>query len=379
MPWKEATPMSLREEMIGLTRSRSITMAQLARRCGISRKTAYKWVQRAADGEPLSDRTRRPLHSPGRTDPAVEQAILAARRRYPAWGARKLERVLRNEGVTGLPAVSTITAILRRHGLIEPAAQVASQHWHRFEHPQPNDLWQMDFKGTIHIGARRCDPLTVLDDHSRFNLVLRANRDMTRQTVQQALTETFRIYGLPHRMNMDNGSPWANGKNPAVSLSHLAIWLIRLGIHVSYSGPFHPQTNGKDERFHRSLKAEVLSRHVFDDFEHAQTVFDRWRLLYNTIRPHQAIDMAVPADRYRPSPRAFPHTLPSPEYAPQDTVLRVRGHGRLYFKGTLTPLSMALSNQYVAVRPRDTQDSLYDVYFGHHHVTVIDLNQRDNL
>ncbi|TCV90986.1 transposase InsO family protein [Luteibacter rhizovicinus] len=352
-----------------------MSVAELARRFGVCRTTAYKWLRRSQEDDSVADRSRRPHRSPGRTDSALEAAVIAVRQAHRRWGGRKIRQVLLNAGHATVPACSTITDILRRHDLIDPADSVASTPWKRFEHAAPNDLWQMDFKGTIKVGPRDCDPLTVLDDHSRFNIALRATPDMTGKTVQKALSEAFRIYGMPWRMNMDNGSPWGIANGVSSNLSAFAIWLIQLGIRVSFSAPHHPQTNGKDERFHRSLKAELLSQERFVSLRQAQRAFDLWRQIYNTVRPHQGIGMAVPADRYQPSLRSFPQVLPELQYPPADTVTRVRGHGRLYFKGTCTTLSMALSNHHVALRARDAQDGIYDVYFGHHHLTVIDLHQ----
>jgi transposase InsO family protein len=367
--------MSQREELAMLARSQTLSVAELARRFGVSRKTIYKWRGRSATGEGAADRSRRPHASPTRTAASMEQAILDVRHDHPAWGARKIAHVLARRGHTALPAISTITEILRRHGLIAPEATAAATHWQRFEHPEPNDLWQMDFKGTVTVGQRHCDPLTVLDDHSRFNLILQATPDKTGKTVQKALIAAFRRYGLPRRINMDNGSPWGIACGNSSDLSAFAIWVIRVGIETSFSAPHHPQTNGKEERFHRSLKAELLSRRPFTSLAQMQMAFDAWRDIYNQERPHQGIGMAVPADRYRPSPRAYPERLPSIEYLPGDLVVRVKQRGRLYYKGWQAQLSTALSNHDVALRPRPASDGLYDVFFSHHHLTVIHLNK----
>lgn len=374
MPWKEATPMSQRTELVALARSQAISVSELARRFGVSRKTVYKWMDRHAAGEPLSDRSRRPEHSPLKTAAAIEQAVVALRRQHPCWGGRKLAKVLINRGYEAVPAPSTVTDMLRRHGLLTLASTTPPHGWHRFEHASPNDLWQMDFKGPIHVGQGRCDPLTVLDDHSRYNLALRATTDQRAGTVQTVLTQVFRQYGLPLRMNMDNGNPWGIPSGQSRHLSSFAIWLVRLGIELSWSAPAHPQTNGKDERFHRSFQAEVVRGRALVDVDHAQQAFDRWRTIYNEIRPHQGIGMAVPADRYRPSPRAFPETLPSIEYAPQDIVLRVRQRGRVTLLGRHLQVSTALAGHLIAARPRDTQDGLYDLYFSHQRIDEIDLS-----
>ena len=373
MPWKEHTSMTLRTEFIALARNEDVNLSELARRFGISRKTAYKWLARAKAGQPLSDRSRRPRASPTRTDASLEQAVIALRRSYPSWGGRKLRQVLLDRGHTDVPAPSTITHILRRHGLMPERDAARSQPWQRFEHDAPNDLWQMDFKGTIALGRGRCDPLTVLDDHSRYNLALSAIPDMRSATVQKVLTDTFRRYGLPVRMNMDNGSPWGSPRGHSRGLTVLSIWLVRLGIRVSFSRPAHPQTNGKDERFHRTLAGEVLNGRAFTDRTQLQRAFDHWREIYNTVRPHDSLGLATPSTRYRTSGRAFPSTLAPITYAPDDMVVAVRANGVVPFKGRIVKVSCALRGLPVAFRPDAYNDGCYSLYFAHHHLTRIDL------
>lgn len=367
--------MTLRTELVTLARSESVSVTELARRFGISRKTVYKWLSRQAAGQVLSDGSRRPHRSPRRMPAEVEAQVVALRREHPCWGGRKLAHVLARRGVDPVPAPSTITHILRRHDLIPEASSASAARWQRYEHAAPNDLWQMDFKGTIALGQGRCDPLTVLDDHSRYNLALRAQADMRGATVRDALTEVFRQYGLPRRMNMDNGSPWGIGYGQSVALTAFSIWLVRLGIAISFSRPGHPQTNGKDERFHRSFKAEVIQGCCFATAQEAQTAFDRWRAIYNHERPHEGIGMAVPADRYQPSPQPFPEHLPAIEYGPDDRVLRVRSRGRVRFQSHPFQVSVALNGHDIAARPRASEDGVYDVYFASHRIATWNLNQ----
>jgi transposase InsO family protein len=376
MPWKDASAMSLRSEFIALASGQGTNLSELARRFEISRKTAYKWLARARAGELPADRSRRPKSSPQRAAMALEAAIVDLRTAHPRWGARKLARVLHNRHFPGVPALSTITDILRRHGLIEPSASAQRTACKRFEHPSPNDLWQMDFKGTIIVGQGTCDPLTALDDHSRYNLVLRATTSQRGEIVQNALTDAFRRYGLPRCINTDNGNPWGVPSGRSSDLSTFAIWLVRVGIHLSWSAPGHPQTNGKEERFHRSFKAEVLQGRTFVDLAHAQRAFDEWRTIYNEVRPHEGIDLAVPADRYQPSPRPFPEVLPAIEYAPQDVVLKVDARGRTRLQHYDFVVSTALGGHYIAARPRDGEDGVFDLYFSHQKMGEIDLNDR---
>lgn len=375
MPWNIQDTMSLREEFVLLARQEGANRRELCRRFGISATTAYKWLARhEQDGRVgLADRSRRPHRSPCLTAGPLEAVVVALRLAHPCWGGRKLSRRLQDLGHASL-APSTITGILHRHGLIGEAASQAATPWQRFEHAAPNALWQMDFKGPFPTLAGTCHPLTVLDDHSRFNLGLRACARQRQATVQAELTDIFERYGLPARINTDNGAPWGAPSRPG-QLTELAIWLIRLGIRISFSRPYHPQTNGKDERFHRSLKAEVLTGRRFDDLPQAQAAFDAWREIYNHQRPHQALQMATPITRYRASEQAYPKQLPAIEYGPDDTVVLVKSAGTITFKGRRYKLSNPLCGQPVAIRPKGDVDGLYEVSFAHHTLMQIDLRE----
>jgi transposase InsO family protein len=376
MPWKEASPMSLRREFVQFALAPDRNLAELCRRFGISRKTAYKWLARATDGEPaaLADRRRRPHTSPSRTPATVEAQVVALRQQHPAWGGRKLRAVLRADGARPTPAPSTITDILRRHGLLTPE-RPQPHAWQRFTAPAPNALWQMDFKGHVPAGTGRCHPLTVLDDHSRFNLCLAACADERAATVQAHLTTTFRRYGLPDRMLMDNGSPW--GHDADHPWTRLTVWLLRLGVGVSHGRPYHPQTQGKDERFHRTLVVEVVaSRPAWPDVASYQAAFDAWRPVYNERRPHDSLGLRPPAVLYQPSPRAFPAALPPIEYGPDDRVRKVQDKGQIFVHGRTYRIGTAFRGLPVALRPTATDAAdRFDVYFCHQRVATIDLTR----
>ncbi len=375
MPWQEDTRMSLRKEFVHLAQQQKLPLAELCRRFGISRKTGYKWLDRATcpNERDFADRSRRPHSSPCQTPRAIEKQVVRVRQRHPAWGGRKIAHVLKREGLVEVPAPSTITHILRRHGLLVEKEYGHGRPYQRFEHEAPNQLWQMDFKGHFQTTTGRCDPLTIIDDHSRFNLSLQALRGQSTEPVKDTLTEVFRRYGLPQRINMDNGQPWGSPRARDHGVSRFSAWLIRLGIKISFSRPGHPQTNGKDERFHRSLKAEVLHNRLFDDLQQAQIHFDRWRQIYNYERPHEGIAMAVPADRYSPSVHPFPEQLPTIEYGPNDHVRKVHQLGRVSFKGYWILASKGLRGQPVAFRPIPQQDGVFELYYCHHHFRTINL------
>jgi transposase InsO family protein len=377
MPWREVTRVSLREEFVRLAIQPGINKRELCRRYGIAPKTGYKWLQRYAvqGASGLQDRSRRPRRSPARTEAQVEQRVIALRRESRnSWGGRKLARLLGAEGLRLAP--STATGILRRAGLIDPQAAGAQRPWQRFEHQAPNELWQMDFKGHFPLFAgAHCHPLTVLDDHSRFSVVLNACADERGETVRRALIGAFRRYGLPAQMLMDNGPPWGWGSDPNQRFTAFGLWLIRLGIRVSHGRPYHPQTQGKDERFHRTLKFEVLRHFNFTTLEHCQREFDVFRDRYNLLRPHDALGLATPGSRYRPSPIPFPESLPPVEYPAELEVRKVQAEGWFSYRGRLFRLSKALRGMPVALRQSDQRDSLREVLFCHQPVALIDLNQ----
>ena len=374
MPWKEVSAVDLREEFVMLARDEGSCFRALCRRYGISPTTGYKWLGRhAAEGRAgLVDRSRRPLSSPRRTAREVEARVLALRDRHPAWGGRKLRRRLQDLGLDAVPSASTITAILRRNGRLDDAVADRHRAFVRFEHAAPNDLWQMDFKGHFALSQGRCHPLTLIDDHSRFSPGLEACADERASTVRERLTGIFRRYGLPWRILADNGAPW--GHDRECRHTRLTIWLLRLDIAVSHGRPYHPQTQGKAERFHRSLAKEVLAGPSPRDLAECQRRFDAWRHVYNAERPHQAIALAVPLQRYRPSVRPFPESLPPLDYDSADIVRKVDTTGRLSWRGRSFRVGKALQGQAVAIRPTIT-DGRYDVCIGRHAVASIDLSE----
>jgi transposase InsO family protein len=287
-----------------------------------------------------------------------------------AWGGRKIAEVLKRRGAPAVPSPSTITEILRRHGKLDQRAGEHPGPYQRFERALPNELWQMDFKGDFAIGRGSCHPLTVLDDHSRYSLGLQACADQRDTTTRGRLILVFQRYGLPDAMLMDNGSPWGDsGGGPYTAFS---MWLMRLGVRVAHGRPYHPQTQGKDERFHRTLKAEVLSGNYFADLTACQCAFDRWRHVYNHERPHQAIDMATPAERYRASSRSFPETLPPIEYGPEDIVRKADQNGDIRFKGRRIRLGKAFRGQPIALRAT-VEDGIYSIHFCAQQIGTIDL------
>jgi len=298
--------------------------------------------------------------------------VLEVRRENPCWGGRKIARVLKNQELSKVPHPNTVTDILRRNGQIEADEAQKHKAWQRFEKNAPNELWQMDFKGYFDTGTGRCYPFTVLDDHSRFALGLKACGNETKQTVQSHLTSIFRQYGLPLAILADNGNPW-KGKRPQLEYSELVIWLMRLGIKVYHGRPAHPQTQGKDERFHRTLKAELLSGRSFLDLADCQYHFDGWRDRYNLQRPHEALALDVPGQHYQVSCRPFPEILPMVEYDSSEIVRKVQAGGIIFYKNKEYRTAKSLRGQLVALRPAQEEDC-YHVIFCNQIIDTINLN-----
>jgi transposase InsO family protein len=372
MPWKEVSIMDRRREFVEFARAAGANISALCRTFAISRKTGYKWIEYAGTEVGLAsfeDRSRRPLTSPTRTAETIEQSVLAVRDEHPAWGARKILHVLECEGIE-TPAPSTIHAILQRHGRITPSPR-EGRPFGSFEKEQPNLLWQMDFKGQFQLGnGVWCYPLTIVDDHSRFSPCIRAFDNQRTDSVKEALEQTFRTYGLPAAFYVDNGSPWGGG-TPG-QFTPLTVWLLKHDIAVIHAKPYCPQGRGKNERFHRSFKAEVLTAKPLADIGQAQRAFDQWRAVYNHERPHQAIDMKVPASRYQPSARPMPSRPPVIEYDSRDIVRKVPKDAPLIsFKGKAWRVPKAFKGETVAVRQKD--NDLYDICFGATKIAIIDF------
>lgn len=376
MPWMECSQMSSRLEFVRLAQSSDINFSSLCVSFGISRKTGYKWLQRHAEGgiAALENRSRRPTNSPNRSDSDIESTVVALYLAYPCWGGRKLKALLPD----GFPDLhhTTIDAILARNGCeLAPSRKPGALALGRFEHEAPNLLWQMDFKGHFALtnaAAKRCHPLTVLDDHSRFNIALTACSHESGEQVQSALIAAFRKYGLPQRVTCDNGPPWGTAGSGTVST--LGAWMIRLGIRLSHSAPYHPQTQGKDERFHRTLKLELLQRYGFNSIQQCQVGFDRWRDEYNLVRPHQALGQLPPVSRYQPSGRLYPDQLPSIEYPAEDEVRIVRNTGRIKYNGSEHFVGEGLRGQPVAIRPTKA-DGVVEVFYCAQLIRELDIRK----
>lgn len=376
MGWKESDRVSLRAEFVRLSAVEGANLSQLCKRFGISRKTGYKWLQRWAEAgdEGLEDQSRRPANSPAKTEDLVERAVLKIRKKHPAWGGRKIRRRLQEQGMNSVPSASTITAILHRHGCISKEESAKHQPYGSFERPEPNELWQVDFKGEFKLSrGNNCYPLTILDDHSRYSLGVIACGNQKRLTVQKHFREVFDRYGLPRAIYVDNGNPWGT-KEQGFRHTRFTAWLLRHDVEVIHGRPYYPQGRGKLERFHRTLKLEVLQGRQFSSLAETQTQFDRWRVVYNQERPHDSLDLDVPMSRYRASDRSFSEQTKPYEYSDRFEVRRAGRYGQLSFHGETYRVSEAFCNEPIGLAPTGA-DGVWDVYYCRYRIASLNEDE----
>lgn len=372
MPWREKTVEKTRTEFIAEALAGEKSMSQLCREYEITRKTGYKWLERAKNGESLADRSHKFHSHPQKTMPEIEALFLDTRRRHPAWGARKLKRYLENQGHSGLPAQSTICAIMKRHGMITPEESAAHTAFIRFEKSAPNLLWQMDFKG--HIGLlnnMRCHPLTMLDDHARFALCVDAKAGESGEDVYPSMVRVFMENGLPAAILDDNGPPWGDSRG---GITRFDVWLMQLGILPIHGRPLHPQTQGKAERFHKTLVDEIFKRELFHDLGAAQKRFDAWRYEYNFERPHNALELATPASRYHASERKMPAEIREPEYDSGRNLRRVNVKGYISVLSHRYFLSDSLAGKLLELKP--LSETEVELFYGSFRVAKLDIDER---
>lgn len=366
MPWKEKTVMEQRKEFIEQA-AECTNFSALCREYGISRKTGYKWLNRFREDGSVSDRSRRPKHPHAKTAPVIEAAVLAMREENPSWGGRTIHAVLEADGIKGLPSAKTCSNILKRNGCIKPEEPLKHRAYQRFEREQCNSLWQTDFKGDFGLlDGSRCYPLDILDDHSRF--CIRTEPKNSATGVKESFIQAFQEYGLPDAILSDHGSQFAGFKG---GYTHFERWLMDLDILPIHGRIMHPQTQGKIERFHRTMKAELL-REPFLDLKDVKKHFARWRWKYNEIRPHSALNMKTPASVYTPSKRLLFEPKP---YEYTGHVCKVNNWGYLRFGPVQLFLSETMANTYLEVVP--ASDDTFSVRYRNFQIALIDANAKN--
>jgi putative transposase len=367
MPWRETCPMEQRLDFVREYATELFTMTELAAQYGISRKTAYKWVElyEAEGALGLRDRSRRPHHSPQATDPELVEALLTHRRRHPRWGAKKLLAVAaRHPPDAEWPSQSTVCTWLKQRGLVAPRRRRARSPHAPAAPLEPitavNQVWTTDFKGEFRTGdGVYCYPLTLRDGFSRFVLRCDAFLGPTTAATRRRFERAFLTYGLPERIRSDNGGPFAS---PGLGrLSQLSVWWIRLGIIPERIALGHPEQNGSHEQFHSVLKAET-ARPPAPNCAAQQQRFRRFCREYNHERPHEALGDQPPASCYAPSPRTVPTRLPPVEYPGHMEVRLVGSNGCVSWAGAPQFVAHALADEYVAFEEVD--DGLWTLHIA---------------
>lgn len=374
MPWAERKVSQMREEFVKRVQAGEASKSALCREYGISRPTGDKWIKRYEAGESLEDQSRAPLNRPGETPVEMEQKIVAYRQKHPAIGATKLRRILENQGCQNVPSHSTINRIFAKNGLITKQASLAATPHQRFEKSTPNEMWQADYKGHFAMkNGQRCHPLNIIDDYSRFNLCCQAQLTETFEEIKPVMIRLFQEYGMPFSLLCDNGNPW--GTAQSVGFSRFEVWLMELGILTLHGRALHPQTQGKEESFNRSMTKELLNHTTIEDRLDAQAQFDEYRDFYNNERPHHALDLDTPSQRYSPSPRAYPRRIRPWEYPPDRELRRVKETGYFNHGGQGYFLSEAFAGKDIAVYPSHIRGCI-TLQFRQFKIGRIDLDRR---
>ena len=354
-----------RARLVALHSEGLYSVAELAARAGVSRKTAYKWIDRYREGgaDALAGRSHVARGHPAKTASEVEALVVAARQKHPTWGPRKLVPwIAKRHPDVRLPVASTVGAILKRHGLVEPRRRrrVAAHPGSRpLVADAPCDVWTADYKGQFRTGdGAYCYPLTVCDAHSRYILACDGHESVEQHGALRAFDRLFREHGLPRSIRTDNGVPFAT--QAICGLSRLSVWWIKLGITPDRIEPGRPQQNGQHERMHRTLKAET-ARPSAANMVAQQRRFDAWRTEFNEERPHDALGGEAPASRYAPSPRSMPARPPEPEYPGHAEIRQVSRCGTFKLKGRQRFLSQALAGETIAFE--EVADGVWTIRF----------------
>ena len=361
MPWKAQAVSDVRFALCHSVRTAGAPVAQAARRFGVSRKTAYKWLDifdrlSVQDAAALADRSRRPTHSPLRTDPVMEAHVLDLRDRFN-WGPRKIHSDLLRQKLSP-PSIRTVATILRRHRRTRVPNAVPDP-LQRFERDRPNQLWQIDFKGAVEVNRQKLMPFTVLDDHSRYLLAFTPCTNVTMAAAWNVLWDVFGEVGLPDQILCDNAFNTPGTPRPA-GISWFDSRLVRLDIRPSHGRPYHPQTQGKVEALHASAQRELFQFNARkDDPAHFESDCRSWRHLYNTRRPHEALGDQPPVTRWMPSTRARPKSLPEVSYPADATTRRVSDAGDIAFRSYRILCGRGIAKETVRIEERDGEIAIF--------------------
>lgn len=367
MPWPIQNVNTIRQEFVTKAMIKGASFAGLCREYGISRKTGYKWRERALEDGlcRLAEHSRRPKSSPSQLDEKTTCTLIRFKLRHPHWGPKKIRHLYARQ-FDPVPSLSSCQRVLTRAGLvlsrprrIRPAAERiqigAVAH-------APNEVWTVDFKGWWRVGSgQRCEPVTVRDAFSRYVLAARTLPKSDTSHLRALFEQLFERHGLPLVIKSDNGAPFATTAAP-LGLSRLSAWWVALGIDLDRSRPAHPQDNGAHERLHKDIEKE-LAGCVQPDLPAQQAALDQWREEFNWERPHESLGGRSPSEVYQRSPRPLPTGPLALAYGPGFFPRKVSSVGVIRWDRAIIFISCALSGWDVGLRYQDN-DHL-EVWFGH--------------
>ena len=375
MPWPPTDVNQIRREFVTKALTRGACFQALCREYGISRKTGYKWRQRAL-GEGLvllAEHSRRPKSCPRKLDEFAFCTLVRLKLRHPNWGPKKIRQLYARQ-YHPVPSLSSCQRVLTRAGLVlkrrrrragPPAPITRGLVAHA-----PNEVWTVDFKGWWRLAnGQRCEPLTVRDAFSRFVLSARTLPKANGASVRAEFERLFRTHGLPLAIKSDNGSPFACSRSPS-GLTKLSAWWVALGIELDRSRPAHPQDNGAHERLHKDIAQEVANC-VQEDASAQQAALDLWREEFNWVRPHEHLGQRTPGEVYRRSARSYPESLQL-DYGPGFFPRQVNPNGCVKWHGQVILISTALSGWPVGLRYLSAD--LLEVWFGHLRLGQIEIS-----
>jgi transposase InsO family protein len=342
-------------------------ISKACRECGITRRTGYKWLKRDANSERLSDKSRKPKRIANKTDAETESLILSVRKDNPSWGGRMIYDYLVKQGKEQLPSSRTCCNILNRNGCILPEESLKHQAYKRFVRKHCNDLWQTDFKGDfLLLDGSRCYPLTILDDCSRFSIMIDCK--LNTLGVTDSFRRAFYSYGMPKSVLSDNGWQFRGFHGGYTKFER---WLMEHDVLPIHGRIMHPQTQGKVERFHRTMKYEFLKYKQFKDIDDVKKQMEQWRIKYNEERPHLALNSKSPAEIYTPSRREYSDKVL--EYDYDGYTRKVNNRGYLRFAHWQIYLSETMADTILEIAENETGNS-FGIYFRNFKIAEIDAN-----
>lgn len=375
MPWKVTDAMDQKIELIRYWKNSQMTITDLSSIFGVSRKTAYKWINRYEKEGPLGliARPRNPLQHPNATNNETVEKIMSAKNQHKRWGPKKILAWLKVKyPEETFPAASTIGGILEKEGLVR--SRVKRHRTPPYTDPftecdKPNAVWSADFKGQFRTEDRKyCYPLTITDNYSRYLLLCEGFYKPTYKETRKWFEVVFEEYGLPDAIRTDNGAPFAS--RGICGLSKLSAWFIKLGIVPERIEPGHPEQNGRHERMHRELK-ENTANPPSRNLKEQQKAFDEFTYEYDFERPHEALGQQTPVSFYQKSKRVYKRKLPKVSYDYKSVIRKVNKHGVIKWKQKAIYIGKSLIGEHIALKKRDPIH--LEIWFSNYPLGILDI------